>query len=159
NQSGLWNQLVQESKTLSLHLADKKVYTCRVAARPVEAGDKPQLDRVVTAGEHDRNCRCRLFGCQRGPDASRRSDDADLMPNQVADECRQSIVLTLGPAIFDRNVLPLDVSALLQSLMECRECIGGLAGGPTAEKADHGQHRLLRARREWPRGRRAAEQR
>jgi hypothetical protein len=51
------------------------------------------------------------------------------MPKQVADECRQPIVLALGPAIFDRNVLPLDVSALFQSLMECCECIGGLAGG------------------------------
>src|SRR5262249_37941843 len=142
-QSGLWNQLVQESETLSLHLANKKVYTCRVAAGPVETGDKPQLDWVVTAGEHDRNCRRRLFGCQRGPDASRRTDDADLRPKQVDDECRQSIVLTLGPAIFDGDVLPFDVSALLQSLMECCECIGGLAGGPTAEKADHRHGRLL----------------
>src|SRR5262249_42419291 len=77
------------------------------------------------------------------PDTSRRSDDADLMPKQVDDECRQSIVLTLGPAIFDGDVLPFDVSALLQSLMECCECIGGLAGGPTAEKADHRHGRLL----------------
>ena len=101
---------MQESETLSLHLADKKVNTCRVAAGPVEASDKPQLDRVITAGEHDRNCRCCRFSCQRGPDASSRSDDADLMPKQVADERRQSIVLTLGPAIFDRDVLSLDVS-------------------------------------------------
>src|SRR5262249_32313641 len=114
-----------------------------VAAGPVETGDKPQLDWVVTAGDYYRNCRRLLLGCQRGPDASRRSDDADLMPKQVDDECRQSIVLTLGPAVFDGDVLPFDVSALLQSLMECCECIGGLAGGPTAEKADHRHARLL----------------
>src|SRR5262249_35736239 len=131
------------SEALSLHLADKKVDTCRIAAGPVEADDKPQLDRVVTAGEHDRNCRRRPFGCQRGSDTPRRSDDADLMPKQVVDEGGQSIVLTLGPAILNGNVLPLDVSALLQSLMECCECIGGLAGGPAAEKADHRHGRLL----------------
>jgi hypothetical protein len=80
------------------------------------------------------------------------------MPKQLADECRQSIVLALGPAIFDRDVLPLDVSALLQPLMECCECIGGLARGPTAEKADHRHRRLLRTRRERPRDSRAAKQ-
>jgi hypothetical protein len=34
---------VQKSETLSLHLADKKVYTRGVAAGPVETGDKPNL--------------------------------------------------------------------------------------------------------------------
>src|SRR5262249_53204443 len=77
----------------------------------------------------------------------------------IGNKRRQSIILTLGPAVFHRDVLPLDVSAFLQPLMECCECIGGLARGPTAEKADHRHRRLLRARRERQHGRRATERR
>jgi hypothetical protein len=43
------HQFVQEPESLSLHLANKKIYPRRVAAGPAEAGDKTKLDRVVGA--------------------------------------------------------------------------------------------------------------
>ena len=159
HQSSCRNQLVQEFETLTFHLADKKINARRIAIGSVETGDQPQLDRVVAAGEHDRNGCGRRFGCERGPDASCRSDDIDSTPNQVTGERRQPIVLTLSPAIFHRHVLPFGVPAILQSLMECCECIGGLARRSAAEKPDHRDRRLLRVRRERPRRSRAAEQR
>src|SRR5262249_28077086 len=42
--------------------------------------------------------------------------------------------------------------------MECCDCIGSLTWRPAAKEPDHRHRRLLRARRERPRHRRAAEQ-
>jgi hypothetical protein len=59
------HQFVQEPESLSLHLANKKIYPRRVAAGPAEAGDKTKLDRVVGAVEDDRNCRGGCLGSER----------------------------------------------------------------------------------------------
>ena len=37
-------------------------------------------------------------------------DDRHLTTNQIGRECWQSIILTLRPAIFDRDILALDNS-------------------------------------------------
>src|SRR5262245_27305094 len=71
----------------------------------------------------------------------------------------QSIVVPLGPAECDVQILPLDVALFSQTLPErsldrCR-----LAGRPDAEETDHRHRRLLRARRERPGDRHAAERR
>ena len=69
-------------------------------------------------------------------------------------------ILTLGPAVFDRHVLDPRRSRSPSGPGEmprrrCREPVRRLA----VEKPDHRHRRLLRARRERPRRRRAAEQR
>ena len=61
--------------------------------------------------------------------------------------------------ILHRHVLALDVAAFAEAFAErgCRA--GGAIERPTADKADHWQRWLLRARHERPRRSRAAEQR
>src|SRR5215831_10466413 len=51
-------QLMQEPQTLRLHGLQKDVYSGRVAARPVEAGDHAELDRIIAAQKDDWDCRC-----------------------------------------------------------------------------------------------------
>jgi hypothetical protein len=66
--------------------------------------------------------------------------------------------LIIGPAVFDRHVLALDIAGFLQALAKSTqrldECIMRLA----VEEPDHRHRRLLRPCRERPR-RRAAEKR
>ena len=52
--------------------------------------------------------------------ASGRGDHGDLPANQFGRQRRQPIDLTLRPAVFDRDVLALDIAGVLQALAECR---------------------------------------
>jgi len=80
-----------------------------------------------------------------------------LATNQISRQHRETIVLMLRPAIFDHDVLALDVTGLIQSFPERSYQMWSLRKGPDAEKSDHRHRRLLRARRDRPRCRRAAE--
>src|SRR5262249_9957535 len=78
--------------------------------------------------------------------------------HQLGSHGRKAIVVAVGPAIFNRHVAALDISRRAEALAKggqgarigLRRC--------AVEKPDH-RHRLLRARRERPEQRRAAEQR
>src|SRR5207245_11603405 len=79
------------------------------------------------------------------------------LANQVGCQHRQATQIVLGPAEFDRNILPFDIADFLQTLPE-----GGhhRRVGPrqtAAQKPHHWHRRLLRPRRERPRDRRAEE--
>src|SRR5262249_50279170 len=66
---------------------------------------------------------------------------------------------TLGPAVFDDDVLVFDGPGLRQALAEGCDETRVFPGRRAIEEPDHRQRVLLRVRREWPRRRRAAEQR
>src|SRR5262249_11426947 len=70
----------------------------------------------------------------------------------------QSIKLILGPAVFDRHVLTLDIARLLQALAERPQPFRDRIGRSGVQIPDHRHRRLLRPRRQRPR-RRTAEQR
>ena len=123
----------------------------RLATSPTATGSP--ADR-----EDDRNRRGRRLGRQRRC-AAGRGNHGHLTANQIGRQCRQSIVLTLRPAIFDRHVAAFDIAGFAQALAECAPRSGAYsAGRPAIEKPDHRHRRLLRARRQRPR-RRAAEPR
>src|SRR5262245_27707346 len=63
------------------------------------------------------------------------------------------------PPVFDRDVLPLDVTGVTQASVKSREKLACQFERCKVEKPDHRHRRLLRPRRERPRGRRAAEHR
>src|SRR5262249_56303899 len=83
----------------------------------------------------------------------------NLTVNQFGRKHRQSIILALGPAIFDPDVLAFDISCLFQSLAERTQAdrVSGQVRRCAAEEPDHWHRGLPRARRERPRRRRAAE--
>src|SRR5262249_22598911 len=68
----------------------------------------------------------------------------------------KSPILPLRPAKFERDVLPFLVTGLGEAFAECSHLLCPFGGGAGVEESDH---RLLRARRERPRGRRAASKR
>src|SRR5262249_54283591 len=136
-----------------------KVDAGRVAARPGEADDEAESNRIVGDAEHDRNGRSHRFRRQGRCGASSGDDHGDLAAHQLGHHRRQSIVLTLGEAIFDRYAATLDVPGFGQTLAKKSQDLRIRRSRASAEISDHRQLRLLRARRERPRRRRAAEQR
>src|SRR5262249_48576836 len=123
-----------------------------------EAGNKTQLDRVTPGREYDRNRRGRRFGRQRRR-CARRRDDGDVLLNQIGRQRRQPVILVFRPAVLGCHVLTLDIADLLQALAKCAQTFGVVIERSRAEKPNHRYRRLLRARRYWPRHRRAADQR
>jgi hypothetical protein len=73
--------------------------------------------------------------------------------------CGQSLVMRECPAIFDRHGLAFDIAVLAQAAAERGYQIRALIGRSRAEEPDHRHSRLLRARGERARDRRAADQR
>src|SRR5262249_1532506 len=90
--------------------------------------------------------------------ASRRDDYVDAALHQIGRQRRQPIVLAFGRAIRDRDVLPLEVSGLLESLVKRRNQVGRAFDRCAPEEPYHLHRRLLRPCRERPGGRRATEQ-
>src|SRR5499427_2306758 len=64
----------------------------------------------------------------------------------------------MRPPILDRHILALDVPGFTKALAECGQK-AGISRPRAVEESYHRHRRLLCARRERPRGRRAAEQR
>src|SRR5262249_60884372 len=72
---------------------------------------------------------------------------------------RWSIIPTPRPPVFDLDVMVLDVAGFVQALPKRRQCARLRLDRTAIHETNYRHHRLLRARRERPRGSRAAEQR
>src|SRR5262245_1255279 len=155
-QRGSRNEFAQEPQSLRPQLRGEHVHPGGVAARPVEAGDQTKCDRVAAAGKDNRNFCGRRLGGNRGS-RSRCDDHVDLPANQISRERRQLIIFTLGPAVLDSHVAALDVAHFTQTVAERGNERRERHGRCGVEEPDH-LHRLLRACRNRPRGRRTAEQ-
>src|SRR5262249_9264416 len=133
------------------HLTTQKIDACEVAARTGEAGDKTKLDRVFGGDENDGDRRgCRL-GRRRHSRTSERGDHRNLPANQVGRQRRQSIDLIFAPAVYDRDVLALDIAAILEATVKSAKTVRGRVRRLAVEEPDHRHRRLLRARNERPR--------
>src|SRR5215475_9281619 len=149
-------ELAQELQPFCYQLITEKIDARRVAARPGEAGDKAQPDRVFRDGKDDRDCRGSGLGRQRRDGTSGRNDHGDLSTNQFSHQRWNSIGLILAPAIFDRDVLALEITGILQAFTECAHTVRLRIGRTWVDETDH-RHRLLCTRRERPRRRAAAQ--
>jgi hypothetical protein len=114
------------------------------------------LDRVVRHTEHDGDRRRCILGRECCGEASGCDDHSDLPANQLGRKFGKSFHL-LGPAVVDRYVLALDIAGFFEALAKSAQPLGNRFGRSDLEKSDHRHRRLLRARRERPRGHRAAE--
>src|SRR5262249_4594737 len=74
-------------------------------------------------------------------------------------QCGKPIVVTLRPAVFDRNVLAFDVAGFFQTLAECAKEVRIRSGRSAMKITDHWHNPPLRARRERPRDCGAAQKR
>src|SRR5262249_34834774 len=124
-----------------------------------QACDKSHLERVNSYTEDNRN-RCSRGLCRK----CRRSatgcrNHCHLTLKQLRRKRRQSLVVTLCPTVFDFGVLALNIADLSQTLTKGAQTMLTQVRRCIAEKPDYRYRGLLRARRERPPSRRAAEQR
>ena len=90
-----------------------------VAARPIEAGDETQPDRIVADWRRRSGIvAVAALAASAAGVAADRDDHGHLAADQIGRQRRQSIVLTLRPAVFDRHVLALDIAGFVQALAE-----------------------------------------
>jgi hypothetical protein len=83
----------------------------------------------------------------------------DLPANQIGRQRRQPVKLIVGPAIFDRYGLALDIAGIFEAPAKSAQTVREPVGRLAVEESDHRHRSLLCACGHWPRGRRAAEQR
>ena len=96
----------------------------------------------------------------RGLRGSRRDNDIDLEPDELGRDLGEALAASLRPAILDRDGAALDPAEFAQSLHKSGDPFARGRRRARAQEPDGRQlPRLLRARRERPRRRRAAEQR
>src|SRR5262245_51787774 len=131
-----------------------------VAAGPRHTVDVPGPDRVGNACEHDRHGASRLQQDAHGGGTTGQ-DDVRGERDQLSGVSAHAVGIASTPAGVDPHVAAVGPAQLLQPLHECRETgltihiVRGLANEHSDPPHLLG---LLRARREWPRGCRAAEQ-
>jgi hypothetical protein len=104
---------MQECEPLRNQFVNEIVNTRHVAARPSEAVNKSKPDRIVANIEDDRDGLGCCFGRQRRMNAPGRGYRGNLAANQFTCQCAKSIKLILGPAVFYRDVIALDMARLL----------------------------------------------
>src|SRR5262249_13247318 len=113
-------QLTQQLQPLRLRLSKKRAHTCNVAIRTMQVGDEAGPDRVAASREYDRSGGGPRLGRWGRCVSTYCNNDGDLLTHQVGGESRQSIVLTLGPTIVERDVLTLDKACFIESLAHDR---------------------------------------
>ena len=88
---------------------------------------------------------------------SRRDNDIDLEPDELGRDLGVALVASLRPAILDRDVATLDPTKFAQPLHKSGNplALNRRVGGQESDGRQFA--RLLRARRERPRRRRAAQ--
>jgi hypothetical protein len=133
-----------------------------VAAWPRQAIDKAGADRIGNDHEHDRHGTGRLQQWRR----TRIAGDEDDIRRQLDQFGRigaKAIGIARGPAGLDLDIAPDSPARLLQALQKypVARLSERIVGSKVIEHPDAPDTlaRLLRARRQRPRGRRTAEQR
>src|SRR5262249_59815780 len=93
----------------------EKMAPRRMAARPSEAGDETELDRVFGDAENDRDRPGCGFSRQRRHRARWRRNHTHLPMHQVSHLLGEPVEAPFRQAILDGNVLALDVAGFLQT--------------------------------------------
>jgi hypothetical protein len=149
------HQLTQQFHPLCHQLGTEKLDPRQVSARSSEARDEIEPNRVFDDCEDDGDRRSGSLGRQRRSLAGC-DDDGNLSANQFLRECRQPAKLALRSAVFDHDVLALDVAGLLQALAECAQTvredpITGFTAAAPAPRAGHATaappRRVMKSRR------------
>src|SRR5262249_21430899 len=126
------------------------------ASRSAKAGDETVPDRVATDGKDDGNCRGRSPGRNRCGKVVGK-DGGHLIANQLGSEVGKAIILVRIPQ-FDDYIASFDITQVVQALAERCQAIRH-RWLSRVQPSDNRDRCLLRARRERPRDRRAAEER
>jgi hypothetical protein len=138
---------VQQLESFRNQRDREQAHACDIAGGPPDTRDKAGLNRVRTADEDDwnngRGGLGRLGGGQEGCRDHRRAE-----PKEIGRQCRQPLVMPVGPAEFEPYVASIFVSSVLQAAQKCAHDLAVGTGGALMEESDQWRARLLRPRAE-----------
>src|SRR5262249_28794465 len=136
--------------------AGKKLMPVALPSGRARLATRPSLTGSSPGAEDDRDRRSRRFGRERGG-VCRRGNHAHLTADQISRQLRKPIETAFRPAVLDGHVLALDMARFGEPPVEGIHELRNQSGRLRVEHPNNRHRRLLRARRERPRGRRAAE--
>src|SRR5262249_52877817 len=129
---------------LADNLGGEEAHARDIAARSADAGNESRGDRVGAGRKDDRDRRgCSPCG-QRGERPTACENDRDLLFDQLRCHRLEPVILVIGPAIFDCDVLALNIASFGQAFAERGDQERILLGCRAVENADNGPG-LLRA--------------
>src|SRR6516165_11930303 len=141
---------MQERQSLGIYFLGEKICASCVTTRPGKVGDKTELNGVFADTEYNRNGRGRSLGGDCNSCAAGRGDHSYMAADQISGQRCHTIISALQPVVLDYHVLAFDVAGFAQPLTERGRNPRPAFGRPTVNKADHGDGRLLRPRRNRP---------
>jgi hypothetical protein len=124
-----------------------------------EIRDQTQSDRVFADAEDDRDCRGSSFGRKRRLREAAGDNHGHATADQVGDDRRQTIVVTVQPMVFDRHASTLDIVGFTEGVAERGRVARHAISRSGVNEPNDWRPCPLRPRRKRPRRRRAAEQR
>src|SRR5438046_2382423 len=85
-----------------------------ITARSIETKDQTASNRINTDHKYNRDCCCRSY---RRLDGNAIGDSyGHLLTHPIGREVRQARGIVIAPMVFDRHVLALNISCLVQAL-------------------------------------------
>ena len=118
NAVALGHELAQQLQVASPPAPRKKAHARDVAARPVEAGDETDLDRVVARSRRRSESVVVAALAASAAGVLPRDNHGHLRRTRSAARAGSRSVWSFRPAVFDRHVLALDKACFLQALAE-----------------------------------------
>src|SRR6516162_3608098 len=123
NQLDTRNQRAEQAKPLTLHRGDEQIDTGEVAPGMAEASDEASVNRVDAACENNRNGRSSPLGGYDAQCAPSRDQHRHLAAHQIRRHFGQPVVMALGPAELDGDVLAVEVASLFQACAKACDVI------------------------------------
>src|SRR4029453_19389445 len=140
---------MEHFQPLRPYLHIQRGHTREVAIGPAQAGDKSKLDRVAAGKKDDWNRGGRRLSRQYRRKSVDGGNHSHLTMNKISRESRQSIVLTLCPSIFDRDIPVLDVAGFGEASVERGNCVTQRSQRSAANEPNPRNGWLLRPCPEW----------
>jgi hypothetical protein len=101
---------LQQLQALRDKLRGVKVHTGSVSTRPIEARDKSFVYGIAPTDEENRNRLGRVLRCSRNYKTAACNDQRNVATDELVGLFTQQIEIAVGPSVFNRDVLPFNVS-------------------------------------------------
>ena len=108
-----------------------------IAARAIEPCHQTEPKWIPAADENDRNSPGHRFDRERGRRPAARDNQRNLTAHQIGRQLGYQIVLPLGPAKVDVDVLTLHISGFSQPVAKSGDQVGERPGRAAVQKSNY----------------------
>src|SRR5262245_2176039 len=121
NDTRIRQQVMHKLDQLCHQLCGHKSYTRHISTGPIERRDEPFSNRVLRNKKQDWDGLCRGLGCKGRGQVAGRHEHIHASFDQLVCKSRQTLRAPFCIAIFDCEVLPLDIAKIGEAFLEVRK--------------------------------------